>query len=247
MAREDFRPRSVIIFLIPYYSGETVNLSRYAASKDYHLFVRGVTDRLSAFLKKHYPDSNSKGYGDHSPIDERRAALIGGLGVLGKNQLLINEKYGSYVFIAEVITDIDPAVLSADAPSEIRVCENCGKCLKECPTGKLCNNAAPCLSEITQRKGELSDREAELIRKINTAWGCDECQTVCPHNKNPKVTPIPFFREDRIEELNEDLLLSMDKKTFLERAFAWRGRKTLERNLKILANEKSLPQETAVE
>lgn len=240
ISREDLTPRSVIIFLIPYYSGETVNISRYAASKDYHLFVRGVTDRLTAFLKKHYPDSKSKGYGDHSPIDERHAALIGGLGVLGKNQLLINEKYGSYVFIAEVITDLEPSILSADAPSEIRDCENCGKCLKGCPTGKLCTNTAPCLSEITQRKGELSDREAELIRKSNTAWGCDECQSVCPYNKNPQKTPIRFFYEDRIEELTEDMLSSMDKKAFMERAFAWRGRKTVERNLKILANEKRL-------
>lgn len=238
MAREDFVPRSVIVFLIPYYSGEAVNISRYAAAKDYHLFVRKITDKLSAFLKECYPASKSKGYGDHSPIDERHAALIGGLGVLGENQLLINEKYGSYVFIAELITDIDPCELSADTPKKIKSCESCGKCSRACPTGKLCGNAAVCLSEITQKKGELSASEAELMRKINTVWGCDECQTVCPHNENPKITPISFFQEDVICELTEELLLSMDKKAFSERAFSWRGRKTVERNLKILANEK---------
>ena len=106
MSREDFIPRSVIIFLVPYYTGETVNISRYAASLDYHIIIRTLTDSLIYQLKSDFPDNHFCGYGDHSPIDERHAAAISGLGIKGDSTLLINEKYGSWVFIGEIVTDL---------------------------------------------------------------------------------------------------------------------------------------------
>ena len=230
-ARENFTPKSVIIYLVPYYSGKTVNISKYAAAKDYHLYIRGLNDRLIRELSMLYPDKNFKGYGDSSPIDERLAALVGGLGLLGENNLLINEKYGSYVFIGEIITDTEPEILGAKAPCALKRCHGCGICKKSCPTGHLENSASECLSSITQRKGELSDYELELMKKCGTVWGCDVCQDVCPYNKDAKITPIQFFLEDRIEELTEEALHSMSKEEFSARAFSWRGTKVLERNL----------------
>lgn len=232
IAREKFVPKSVIIYLIPYYAGETVNISKYAAARDYHLYIRELNNRLTDELKALYPDNSFKGYGDSSPIDERMAALNGGLGILGDNGLLINEKYGSYVFISEIITDVEPEILGAVNPKAPELCEGCGLCKKKCPTGHLENCSCECLSSITQKKGELTEGEIEIIKKCDTVWGCDVCQDVCPHNQNPVLTPISFFKEDRIEELTEEILQSMDKKTFSERAFSWRGIKTLERNLK---------------
>lgn len=234
MQREPFAPKSVIIFLIPYFAGVPKNISRYAASRDYHLYIKEVNERLAKEIKAHFPTAMAKGYGDHSPIDERSAALVAGLGVLGDNGLLINEKYGSYVFIADLVTDIDPAQLCAKPPREVRSCEHCGACKRACPTGILRGEGSDCLSAITQRKGELTEDECALMREYNTAWGCDICQTACPYNKNPRKTPIPFFYTDPIYNLTEDILDKMDKKTFLSRAFSWRGRKTVERNLKIL-------------
>lgn len=234
IAREDFTPRSVIIYLIPYYAGGTVNISKYAAPRDYHIYVRELNSRLIAEVKSRYPENSFKGYGDSSPIDERMAALSAGLGILGDNRLLINEKYGSYVFVAEIISDLAPAVLGASVPQAPKHCSSCGLCKRNCPTGCLENSASECLSSITQKKGELSEKEVEIMRKCGTVWGCDVCQDVCPHNKNPKITPISFFREGRIEELTEDVLCAMDKTTFSERAFSWRGRKTVERNIEYL-------------
>jgi epoxyqueuosine reductase QueG len=72
------------------------------------------------------------------------------------------------------------------------------------------------------------------MRKYNTAWGCDECQSSCPYNKNPVLTPIEFFYRERIPELRLDLIEGMTRVEFSRRAFAWRGRKTVERNLAIL-------------
>ena len=235
MEREKFTPRSVILFLLPYYAGECENLSRYAAARDYHLAIRHYTAALIDKLRSLYPSASAKGYGDHSPIDERDAALSAGLGILGDSGLLINEKYGTYVFIADVVTDISPEELGESGAADSHGhCISCGACKRACPTGVLRGESFDCLSAITQRKGELSDSEVDLMRKFNTVWGCDLCQSSCPYNKEPKTTPITFFLEDRITRLTSDRLASMSKAEFNERAFAWRGRKTVERNLELL-------------
>ena len=237
MEREGFDPLSVIVYLLPYYTGETVNLSCYAASLDYHLALRECADGLIAVLSEASPTAHFKGYGDHSPISEVSAALVAGLGAIGDNGLILNEKYGSYVFIGDVVTDIPPESLGAISPREVSTCHHCGACRRACPTGILRGEGEDCLSAITQRKGELSDSEKDLIRKHNTAWGCDLCQSVCPYNRDPARTPIEFFRHERIYELTRERLDAMDKAEFSRRAFAWRGRRTVERNLDILENK----------
>lgn len=229
--RRGIDARSIIVFLLPYYSGEVENLSRYAASLDYHILIGSVTARLCELICEIYPGSSSVGFGDHSPIDERSAALTSGLGVLGENGLLINEKYGSYVFIADVITDVPPEIIGAINPLPVLRCEGCGLCKRACPTGILSESSCDCLSAITQKKGDLSEKEIEMMLKFNTVWGCDECQSACPHNRNPRLTPIEFFKNDRITELTLDAVNSMSDEEFSKRAFAWRGRKTVIRNL----------------
>ncbi len=236
--RQGFIPRSVIIYLLPYYSGETINLSRYAASLDYHLAIAEINAGLEAFLRESFPNANIKGYGDHSPIDERHAALIAGLGIAGDNGLLINEKYGTYVFIADMLTDIDPELLGTSSPLPVRTCEGCGACKRACPTGILRGEGSDCISAITQRKGELTEEEKQLMRDCNTLWGCDLCQSACPHNREPKLTPIEFFHRDRIPCLTTEILDSMSDDDFSRRAFAWRKRKTVERNIEILYGKK---------
>ena len=229
--RENFDPRSVIVFLIPYYSHNGENISRYAVARDYHLFIKEISERFVSEMKRAYPEYTFKGFGDHSPIDERYAALVGGLGILGDNGLLINEKYGSYVFISEIITDTPCELVEARAIGEIVRCERCGACVKKCPTGVLSDCSQNCLSDITQRKGELTESEISLMKENNTVWGCDVCQAVCPHNRDPVVTPIEFFKSDIITRLDFDTINSMSDEEFKKRAFAWRGKKTVIRNI----------------
>ena len=237
MEREGFKPESVIVYLLPYYTGETVNISRYAASLDYHLALRECADGLITALSERFPTAHFKGYGDHSPISEVSAALVAGLGAIGDNGLILNEKYGSYVFIGDIVTDISPELLGAITPCEVVGCHHCGACKRSCPTGILRGEGADCLSAITQRKGELTADEINMMRKFNTAWGCDLCQSVCPYNRTPVKTPIEFFYQERMDELTREKLDAMDKAEFNRRAFAWRGRKTVERNLDILENK----------
>ena len=232
--REDFTPKSVILFLMPYYTGETENISRYAASLDYHLAIREVGLGLSSYLSDKFPSAKMKIFGDHSPIAERHAALISGLGIAGDSGLLINEKYGTYVFIGDMITDIPAELLGKSPLCEIAACPHCGACKRACPTGVLRGESEECLSAITQKKGELTDEEKSLMVKHNTAWGCDLCQVCCPYNKNPEKTPLEFFYRERISRLDQATLDGMSKEDFKKRAFAWRGKKTVERNLEIL-------------
>ena len=238
MAREDFTPRSVIVYLVPYYAGETENLSRYAASLDYHVILKEIGEGLIEGLKAAHPGCSARSYGDHSPIAECHAAASLGLGVIGDNGLIINEKYGSYVFVGDVVTDIEPELLGAVKPVPVSRCLRCGACKRACPTGILAGAGSDCLSAITQRKGELSDWEANLIRECNTAWGCDLCQSCCPYNANPTLTPLEFFYRDRLPRIDSGTVEAMSKETFSRRAFAWRGKKTLLRNLTILEAER---------
>ena len=236
--REGFEPKTAIIYLLPYYSGEGENLSRYATSLDYHLAINEINRGLEAVLTEKFSGARVKGYGDHSPIAERHAALVGGLGIAGDNGLIINEKYGSYVFIGDMLTDIDTSLLGAQKPATVKKCEGCGACKRACPTGILRGEGEDCLSAITQRKGELGESEMSLMRQYNTLWGCDICQSVCPHNRDPLMTPVRFFHEDRVSRLTKDALDSMTDEEFSKRAFAWRKRKTVERNIEILYGKK---------
>ncbi|MBR7116616.1 MAG: epoxyqueuosine reductase [Clostridia bacterium] len=233
--RSGIVPRSVILYLVPYYVGDGENFSSYATSYDYHIILREIGEGIISLLKRYFPDSHSVAYGDHSPIDEKYAAASLGLGVIGLNKLLINEKYGSYVFIGDVVTDVDPEKLCAQGPVLPRGCVGCGKCLDACPTGILSGDESlGCLSAITQRKGELTDAEIALMRSVGTAWGCDECQRCCPHNKKIAVTGIEFFHRERITRLERDAVEEMDRSAFIKRAFSWRGKKTVLRNIDIL-------------
>lgn len=232
--REKFSPRSVIVYLLPYYTGEAENISRYAISCDYHLAIKEINEELINLLLSEYPNCKLRGYGDHSPIDERHASLIAGLGIAGQNGLILNEKYGSYVFVGDIITDISPDELGETTPVEIVGCEGCGLCKMKCPTGILRHEGTDCLSAITQRKGELSKEEVSLMKEYNTVWGCDLCQSCCPHNSLPVKTPVEFFYRERIPCLTRDILNSMTEEEFSRRAYAWRKRSTVERNLEIL-------------
>ncbi|MBO5945887.1 MAG: epoxyqueuosine reductase [Clostridia bacterium] len=232
--RAGITPRTAIVFLIPYFVEVPTNLSAYASSLDYHIFVKELTSRLCEKLSTEYPEYKFLGFGDHSPLDERYAALVGGLGIAGDSGMLINEKYGTYTFIADVITDMPPELAGAMQKGEIKECHHCGACKRACPTGILRGCSTDCLSAITQRKGELADFEVEMMRKFNTVWGCDVCQTACPYNKRPAVTPIEFFHNPRISTLTSVYLASLGREELRRHAFGWRGRAVIERNLEKL-------------
>jgi epoxyqueuosine reductase len=221
---------------MPYYiKEEKTNLSRYARSRDYHFFIKGFEKRLKAECGEDFFV-----FADTSPVDEVDLATRSGLGSFLKNGLLHNKKYGSFVFIGAIYStreQSDEAFEGIERLEARESCIGCNACLRACPTGAIFDKSA-CVSFINQKK-KITPEEEEIIRASGMAWGCDVCQEVCPLNRVAKETPIPFFKEKRIQALDERVLdaLILDD-TFSERAFAWRGEAVLRRNLEILKRNK---------
>ena len=230
--------RAAVFMVIPYLVRDDgpCNICLYARSRDYHLYARELNGRIGAF----FAECGGSGvlFADVSPFDEVEAAVRAGLGVRGANGLLITERYGSYVFIAGLLTTLDQTALEREGvprgyPLDAS-CLRCRACLDACP-GSCAGTPFrdTCVSSLTQKKGTLTEAEIALVRAGEYVWGCDVCQTVCPMNASAQETPIPFFREKRVTFLTPDSLAEMTDAEFAERAFSWRGKAVLERNLKL--------------
>ncbi|MBE6563834.1 MAG: epoxyqueuosine reductase [Ruminococcaceae bacterium] len=214
--------KTVLLLLTPYYDGDAAdrNLSLYAVPRDYHLFFRELFAGLREAFALDHPGASFHAFADSSPIDEVDAAAKAGLGLFGDNRMLIEERYGPFVFIGEVLTDADIPCESG----EVRECEHCGRC--------ACSHEV-CLSSLTQKKGELSGEEKAALRNHPLVWGCDDCLLACPHAKNVEKTPIPFFKTDKQYRLTHEMLENMDEEAFSSRAYSWRKRETVLRNLSL--------------
>lgn len=234
--------RTVLVAAFPYYAGDRPgNLSLYARGEDYHRVLLRKLDTVCEFLAGKYPVESFFAGADNSPLPEREAARLAGVGVLGQHGLVMVPPYGSWVFLGTILTS---AALPLEEVSPAPECEGCGRCIAACPAGALGGRGTEverCLSHLTQKKGELSSEEAELIAAHPYIWGCDLCQRACPHNVGCALSPLPEFREDLIDCLTAEDLEGLTNRTFQEkygeRAFAWRGPGVLRRNFALQAHE----------
>lgn len=235
--------RTVLFAAIPYHvSEETSNLAMFARGRDYHAFARELGEGAAAVLRANHPDAACAAFADHSPYSEVAGAAMAGLGVIGDNGLLITEMHSSFVFIFELLTTLTPAEIEAEgiAPGDgvIRTCEHCGACRTACPGGCIGQDRVSCLSAIGQKKGGLTEDEVRLLRSGEYAWGCDVCQTACPHTAKSMAagtldTAIPYFRENRLSVLTAETIEAMDAAAYAAYAFGWRPKEVLLRNLRL--------------
>lgn len=236
---------NAILFLIPYRSeNKPINLTVYASVLDYHGYVEQLANELYEYVKDKYSNGIFKIFTDHSPIDEVHASCISGLGFIGDNGLLINEKYSSFVFLAECVTNLTDKDLGLEyAPiAEVKECLHCGACHSACPSNCIGENGKPkseCLSAITQKKGLLSEAEITMMLENGSIWGCDVCQNVCPYTKKASFTPIEYFKNDVITLLNRTTLDNLSDEKFKMRPFAWRGRDVIKRNVDLYEEGKN--------
>ncbi|MFZ3262546.1 MAG: tRNA epoxyqueuosine(34) reductase QueG [Terriglobales bacterium] len=215
--------RSVIVFAVNYntaqpYSTQTEDrargwISRYAWSReDYHEAVmrrlRAVESRLRELLDladhRRLATGRSlqtRAYVDTGPVVERVYAKYAGIGWIGKNTCIINQKLGSWLFLGVILTSLEttadlPADLRSDLPAPDR-CGTCTRCIAACPTqaivapGEL--DARLCISYLTiEKRGEISeDLRSGMGRQV---FGCDICQDVCPWNRKAPVTTAEEFQ-----------------------------------------------------
>ena len=228
-----------IVCLFPYFAGiEPGNLSIYARGMDYHLVCRSYLMQICDYIRELGLGDFSKCIScDTGPYHERELARQAGLGFIGKNGCLIHKRYGSYCFIGVIACqglDLEP-----DAPEEDH-CMECGNCIKACPgkaLGEESFRLERCLSHISQKRGELSKEEQALLERSPLVWGCDQCQSVCPHNQGVPLTPLAQFRENLIDSIEEEEIKSLSNREFLKkykgRSFTWRGKGVLMRNLEL--------------
>lgn len=184
---------------VPETSGPRGWISRYAWGDDYHEVLRQKLELLLDALREQYPQPfEGRIYADTGPINERVLARHAGLGWLGKNTLLLNERIGSFFFLGVILTTLDlhASLGITDVPPADR-CGTCRKCIDACPTGALVEpyvmDARKCISYLTiELRGPIPEHLREPMGQH--IFGCDICQDVCPWNRQAPVTYAQEFQ-----------------------------------------------------
>ncbi len=191
--------------------------SIYVHGRDYHDVMDEMLARFERRLKEQYPEMRSVACADIRPVSDRAMAIRAGIGWLGKNSSVISPRFGSWIFLGELVTDLD---LRPDRPLTT-LCGNCTRCIDSCPTGALDEpfvvDARKCISYLTiEERGEIPDR---LGRRLGVnVYGCDRCQSVCPFNK-VATRSTAFDRADRspLIDMPLDELETISDGEFLEK------------------------------
>jgi epoxyqueuosine reductase len=180
-------------------SGPRGWISRYAWGDDYHDVLREKLQLLLDDLREQHPPLfEARIYADTGPINERVLAKHAGLGWLGKNTLLLNERMGSFFFLGVILTTLDlpPTLGISEVPPADR-CGTCRKCIDACPTEALIEpyvmDARKCISYLTiELRGPIPEQfRAPMGQHI---FGCDICQDVCPWNRQAPETYAKEFQ-----------------------------------------------------
>jgi epoxyqueuosine reductase len=202
-------------------------ISRYAWGDDYHDLLR---QKLEVFRDKLLETQHfeSRICADTAPILERSLAHRAGLGWIGKNTCLINQRLGSWFFLGELLTTLE---LEPDSAPPDR-CGTCTRCIDACPTdaivpspdGRFELDARLCISYFTiELRSEIPEQHRTAVG--SHVFGCDICQDVCPWNRRAAQTTEAGFgpREfapdlDRLAAITEDEFRTMFRHTPVSRA-----------------------------
>jgi epoxyqueuosine reductase len=210
--------RSVIALAINYYrpdppaERDAPHIARYARGRDYHLFLRRKVRKLRRRVLALAPGARVHPSVDTSPVMEKAWAERAGLGWVGKNGTLITERFGSYVLLGTLVTDL---ALAPDERHPER-CGSCSRCLPACPTAALLGDGVldsrRCIAYWTI---ETRATIPEDLRAACAEWtfGCDVCQEVCPWNREAVSTGRHDFDPHPLTQLrcSELALLSTER------------------------------------
>ena len=239
--------RSVVVVALNYFtphrhqqSPDTGKVSRYAWGDDYHDVVKEKLLSLLAWIKEQEPRAEGKVCVDIQPTMDKAWAVRAGLGWLGKHSNVITPEYGSWVFIGELLLNLD---LDHDTERIEDHCGTCTLCIDACPTAAITEpyvvDSNKCISYAT-----IELRAPELPEEMDLAgwlYGCDVCQDVCPWNRFEQETSETRFapREGNVDvELSEIMELTPERYAARYRGSAMKRAKLagLQRNALSLVN-----------
>lgn len=218
--------RSVVVVAKNYYTPAnhsddpaTGKVSRYAWGDDYHDVVGEKLRSLLASIKKIIPSAEGKVCVDIQPMMDKAWAVRAGLGWLGKHTNVITTEYGSWVFIGELLLNLE---LDYDSNISEDHCGSCTLCIEACPTAAITEpyvvDSNKCISYAT-----IEWREPEIPKPIGDnlqgwLYGCDICQDVCPWNRFEQTTDETRF-QPRAGNVNADLpdIAALTPESYAER------------------------------
>ena len=194
--------RSLICVALNYYTpharpngSEYAKISRYGWGRDYHKILHKKLKALTGWLLELGEGIQARYYADTGPVQDKAWAQQAGIGWIAKNGNVITREYGSWVFLGEILTNLD---LTPDEP-HTEHCGSCTRCIDACPTGAISSpfvvDANRCIAyhTIENRAEKLPDALAPHLQ----GWvaGCDICQDVCPWNQRfAKETDVAEFQ-----------------------------------------------------
>jgi epoxyqueuosine reductase len=219
--------RSVVSVALNYYTPHehapdpaAGKISRYAWGDDYHDVLTEKLRELLAWVKGACPGAEGRVCVDAQPAMDKVWAVRAGLGWIGKHTNLITREYGSWVFLGELLLDVE---LEYDATRVEDHCGTCTLCIESCPTSAIVEpyvvDSRRCISHATIELRGASEMPAEVAGALDGwLYGCDVCQDVCPWNRFEQPTPEPRF-EPRGRETSAPLaeVLSFTPDSFAAR------------------------------
>lgn len=213
--------KTVVVAGINYYPADKQGgdgvpvISKYAYGKDYHNVLDEKLVKLLEFITFCEPAASGKVCVDSSQILEKAWAREAGLGWIGRNSILINKEIGSFVFLGEIVLNIE---LHYDIPFSDDFCGSCTLCMKACPTDAINENrtidARKCISWLTvENKNAIPD--GFKSRMEGRVFGCDICQDICPWNKNAKPHKNPeFVLSEELKQLTSEEWFDLTREKF---------------------------------
>lgn len=248
---------SILVLGVNYYSEEKAEMSsklsgkvaRYAWGRDYHQVIAEKHKKLISEIKKIAGENfRAKSCVDIQPLPEKFTAQQAGFGFFGKNTLLLSKEFGPWMFLSEIVTNLD---LQDDAPAK-GDCGTCRSCQSSCPTGALDQDykidARLCIAYLTIEHKGVIPRELRPKMK-DWLFGCDDCITACPFTSKSKLTDWPELTavsgagpEIKIEDLFEIKSNREYEEKFKNSAISRASRKQLLRNACIVLGNLKKPE-----